>query len=318
MAFLDNSGDIILDAVLTDTGRMRLSKGDGSFKITKFALGDDEIDYSLYNPKNPNGTAYYDLEILQTPVLEAFTNNIASMKSKLISISRNNLLYLPVVKLDVVNSPVTQVTSLVRNGYILAVDTVTEQYLSDAALTYDGQSFGNEKSGLLKGQNPGTTKTITIAQGIDSQTIPYSTIIDQDLKEVQYLVEIDNRFAGLVNPIDTSKETPISYIDDDNIATYYLSYGTDPDYVKDYPNATTSNDLSIIAGPRGTRLEFKLTSRTEVSTSPYLFDKLGKALTLFNNGEGKNIKGILTNIRVTGITTGNSIDIPLLLVKRIL
>ena len=49
MAFLDNSGDIILDAVLTDTGRMRLAKGDGSFRIAKFALGDDEIDYALYN-----------------------------------------------------------------------------------------------------------------------------------------------------------------------------------------------------------------------------------------------------------------------------
>ena len=49
MAFLDNSGDIILDAVLTDTGRMRLAKGDGSFLIKKFALGDDEINYELYN-----------------------------------------------------------------------------------------------------------------------------------------------------------------------------------------------------------------------------------------------------------------------------
>ena len=48
MAFLDNSGDIILDAVLTDTGRFRLAKGDGSFKIAKFAFGDDEINYKLY------------------------------------------------------------------------------------------------------------------------------------------------------------------------------------------------------------------------------------------------------------------------------
>ena len=49
MAFLDNSGDIILDAVLTDAGRHRLAKGDGSFKIDRFALGDDEINYKLYN-----------------------------------------------------------------------------------------------------------------------------------------------------------------------------------------------------------------------------------------------------------------------------
>ena len=98
MAFLDNSGDIILDAVLTDTGRFRLAKGDGSFKITKFALGDDEINYRLYNKNHASGSAYYDLEILQTPILEAFTNNMSSMKSKLMSISRTNLLYLPLLK----------------------------------------------------------------------------------------------------------------------------------------------------------------------------------------------------------------------------
>ena len=99
MAFLDNSGDIILDAVLTDTGRYRLAKGDGSFKIVKFSIGDDEINYGLYDKNNPSGSAYYDLEILQTPVLEAFTNNASSMKSRLISIPRTNLLYLPVLML---------------------------------------------------------------------------------------------------------------------------------------------------------------------------------------------------------------------------
>ena len=79
MAFLDNSGDIILDAVLTDTGRRRLARGDGSFNIAKYALGDDEINYGSYDADNTSGSAYYDLQILQTPVLEAFTNNIASL-----------------------------------------------------------------------------------------------------------------------------------------------------------------------------------------------------------------------------------------------
>ena len=92
MGFLDNSGDIILDAVLTDTGRYRLAKGDGSFKITKFALGDDEINYGNYNSSHASGSAYYDLEILQTPVMESFTDNGAMMKSKLLSIGRDNLL----------------------------------------------------------------------------------------------------------------------------------------------------------------------------------------------------------------------------------
>ena len=87
MAFLDNSGDIILDAVLTDTGRARLAKGDGTFKIVKFALADDEIDYSLYQNSNhalgahASGSAYYDLNIQMSPILVAFTNNASWMKS---------------------------------------------------------------------------------------------------------------------------------------------------------------------------------------------------------------------------------------------
>ena len=128
MAFLDNSGDIILDAVLTDTGRMRLARGDGSFKIVKFALGDDEINYELYNKNHASGSAYYDLEILQTPVLEAFTDNAASMKSKLVSIPRNNLLYLPVLKLNEVYD--TTATAKHTSGFFLvAVDSDTETEL---------------------------------------------------------------------------------------------------------------------------------------------------------------------------------------------
>ena len=50
---LDNSGDIILDAVLTDAGRARLARGDGSFKIVKYAFADDEIDYAKYDQTTP-------------------------------------------------------------------------------------------------------------------------------------------------------------------------------------------------------------------------------------------------------------------------
>ena len=95
MGFLDNSGDIILDAVLTDSGRARLAKGDGSFRIVKFSLGDDEIDYANFN--TATASANQDLEIMQTPVLEAFTNDDSSMKSKLVTYSRTDLLYLPVI-----------------------------------------------------------------------------------------------------------------------------------------------------------------------------------------------------------------------------
>jgi len=121
MGFLDNSGDIILDAVLTDTGRKRLARGDGSFKIAKFALGDEEVNYDLYNKNHASGSAYYDLDILQTPVLEAFTNNTSTMKSKLITISRTNILYLPVIKLNE-NLAGTTRNSTSGSYYLVAVD----------------------------------------------------------------------------------------------------------------------------------------------------------------------------------------------------
>ena len=58
MGYLDNS-IVTVDAILTKKGRELLAKGDGSFKITQFALADDEIDYTLYNPSHPSGSALY-------------------------------------------------------------------------------------------------------------------------------------------------------------------------------------------------------------------------------------------------------------------
>ena len=98
MAFLDNSGDIILDAVLTDEGRRRMAQG--TFGITKFALGDDEIDYGLYNKNHPSGSAYYDLEILQTPVFEAYTQINAGITYGLLPNTATDLLYLPRAKVN--------------------------------------------------------------------------------------------------------------------------------------------------------------------------------------------------------------------------
>ena len=173
MAFLDNEGSITIDAVLTVSGRKRLAAGDGTFNISAFALGDDEINYSLYNRTHASGSAYYDLEILQTPVLEAFTNNASSMKSKLISIPRTNLLYLPVVKLNLLNDARGQHTS---GSFMIAVDKDTES------------RFGTVK-GVMFGENPGEGGTIIrIDQGLDTTEISPTFTIDADLVETQYII----------------------------------------------------------------------------------------------------------------------------------
>ena len=68
MGFQDNSGDIILDVVLTDEGRKRLARGDGSFEIVKFGCGDDEINYGLYDLTA--SSAQQDLSILHNVDVE--------------------------------------------------------------------------------------------------------------------------------------------------------------------------------------------------------------------------------------------------------
>ena len=74
MAFLNNQY-ITIDAVLTTKGRELLARNDGSFQITQFSLSDDEIDYTLYNPNHPSGSAYYGEAIELMPLLEAFVVN---------------------------------------------------------------------------------------------------------------------------------------------------------------------------------------------------------------------------------------------------
>ena len=94
MGFLDHStNNIILDAVLTDTGRKFLSRNDGSFSITKFALGDDEVDYGVI--KKYGRTVGKEKVEKNTPVFEALTNGNQALKYKLVSLSNPNLLRLP-------------------------------------------------------------------------------------------------------------------------------------------------------------------------------------------------------------------------------
>ena len=308
MAFLDNSGDIILDAVLTDTGRFRLAKGDGSFRIAKFAVGDDEINYELYNKDHASGSAYYDLEILQTPSLEAFTNNSSMLKHRLISIPRTNLLYLPVTRLNTKEAPQREDTP---GAHIVCVDKETE----DAAAI---SATGVKLPGTLFGENPKSGDLIRVDQGLDTTEIPPSFNLDSDLVETQYIIQIDNRFGNLVSK--TGNRAKVSFIDDDNVASYYLSLGTDQEYVSENTERETATGSQVITGPRGTILEFKIQSSIELNSSTYLFEKLGD-LTAGNSTQPtlspvSQVYYIDSIVRVVGATTGFSLDIPVRFVKK--
>jgi hypothetical protein len=310
MAFLDNSGDIILDAVLTDTGRYRLAKGDGSFRVAKFALGDDEINYRLYDKNNTSGSAYYDLSILQTPVLEAFTDNAAGLKSKLMTISRNNLLYLPVLKLNETNNVTKRYTD---GSFMVAVDEDTE----DAMIT--STTTGDTVVGVLKGLTVNESKNhIQIDQGLDTNyEISPTNALDADLVETQYIIEMDNRLGNIIAPQQNgSTVARASYIDDDNIASYFFSLGSDTSFVKEINNLTnTAGNGQVITGPRGTKLEFSIRSSIDLQTTTFLFDQLGGTTVISAATGTPTVQYIDTNVRVIGATTGYRVDIPVRFIK---
>ena len=99
MGFLDHvTNNVILDAVLTDTGRQFLARNDGSFSINKFALGDDEVNYGIIS-KYGRTVGKEKIE-KNTPIFEGLTNQSQAQKHKLVSISNPNLLRLPTLSLS--------------------------------------------------------------------------------------------------------------------------------------------------------------------------------------------------------------------------
>lgn len=99
MGYNDNSTDFYIDAVLTDHGRQLLARNDGSFSVTRFRFGDDEIDYRNWNELT--GSDNKDQKILDTPTLEAFSNETIALRNPLITIRNASLQFLP----DMVANP---------------------------------------------------------------------------------------------------------------------------------------------------------------------------------------------------------------------
>ena len=304
MAFQDNSGDIILDIVLTDEGRKRLAAGNNSFHVTQFALGDDEINYSLFD--TGSSTALQDLAILQTPILEAFTNNASSMKSKLLWLPNPNLLYLPILKLNEIVVPSNPTTS----NYIVLVDQST---IDDSKTSKAGNSIGYVNGNVVDGMIFGTYTEdlgsyIRVDSGIDSEDV---TEIDSSLVEQEFQVEIDNRFGTLVSRDGTVSISPVA-VDDDNIATYILRRQPGSNFVK-VPNQTQATGAeTTIRGPLSSYVEFKIRSTEALRTNNFLFNRLGSQTSQYNkaNGTSQTVNFIDSIVKVTGLTTGYSVDIP--------
>jgi hypothetical protein len=123
---------VTVDAILTKKGRELLARGDGSFKITQFALADDEIDYTLYNPDHPSGSAYFGQAIEAMPLLEAFPDETQIMKYKLTTLPRGT------AKLPILDLGFAAIR--LKQGASLAVTPQTLNYLG-ATQTFESSGY---------------------------------------------------------------------------------------------------------------------------------------------------------------------------------
>jgi hypothetical protein len=123
-----NNQNVTVDAVLTRKGRELLARNDGSFRITQFALSDDEIDYTLYNPNHPSGSAYYGEAIERLPLLEAFVDDTQDLKYQLVTLPRGT------AKLPVLNIGGRAAFS-VQQGATITFNPTTLNYLGTTETT---------------------------------------------------------------------------------------------------------------------------------------------------------------------------------------
>jgi hypothetical protein len=132
MGYLNNSV-VTVDAILTTKGRQLLAQNDGAFRITQFALADDEIDYTLYNINQPSGSAYYGEALQNMPLLEAFPNETQVMKYKLVTLPRGT------AKMPILDLGYSAI--VIKQGANLAITPQTLNYTGGNQVETSGYTF---------------------------------------------------------------------------------------------------------------------------------------------------------------------------------
>lgn len=321
--FLKNSGNIVVDAVLTDEGRKRIAKGDGSFNISSFALGDDEINYRLFNLSHPSGSKFADLNIRKTPILEAITNSSTALKYKLLTLEKQDILYLPSLILNTksatagVNAGKPQATGTNAGFYVVLCTQAAFDAYSELPQGYiDGRNI------RVASQNG---QLVVLDQGIDSTLTnkSFNDPLDSELEELQFVISVDDRFGKIVTPAPQSADAIESFVDQDNVATYFIA--KDPfapsSYFAGVPNLAEGD--SDIDGPRGERFKFGIRASNLLANGTGMFTRFGTTISSFFTGTGikstysgtTTAMAIDTVIRISGNTTGLTLDIPIRFIR---
>jgi hypothetical protein len=170
MGYLNNT-IVTVDAILTTTGRQLLAQNDGSFRITQFALADDEIDYTLYNPTNPSGSAYYGQAIENMPLLEAFAETTQTMKYKLVTLPRGT------ARLPILSVPPS---IILKQGASQAISPQTLNYLGANTVEPSGYTFTISDVRLMSTfEGVGVNTPAVTALNVSNSTTTLGTTVSQ-------------------------------------------------------------------------------------------------------------------------------------------
>ena len=197
MGYLNNSV-ITVDAILTTKGRELLAANDGSFRITQFALADDEIDYTLYNPTHSSGSAFYGEAIEGMPLLEAFPQESQIMKYKLVTLPRGTS------KLPVLNIGYDAIT--LQQGATLAITPQTLNYLgNDQVFETAGYSATIADVRLLNTYEATGISTASATNANINSTTTIGTNVSSTITGTQFSIR-----ATTVNTLFGSNSTLVS------------------------------------------------------------------------------------------------------------
>jgi len=335
MAFLDNSGDIILDAVLTDIGRRRMANG--NFSITKFALGDDEINYGLYDINHPSGSAYYDLEILQTPIFEAGTGPEATINYGLLSVTRTNLLYMPSIK---ANESFDTALQMSGNVFYLAVNGETYDRVKSESVSPPYPLGKNGELVLQSGVKE--ARAIYFESGLDTpdetanSVNRQSFITSMGMLDSTFQVSVDTRFVVGILGLGSSQPFQANENSDQVSIPFTMTQvrgGTRNRTLKNYsdfsikgvdnllfaPISTTRADPSVIRGPRGSGAALSFSVRSQLTntsgqSTPNEFERFGRTQVAIFGGTDL-YDTIDTTVYITGMGSTATAQFPLRILR---
>ena len=301
MSFLDNSGTIILDAILTDIGRQRMTQG--RFKITKVAYGDDEIDYRLYRKdaaaeRGSEWTIWLgtqtprltDQSILSQSCFEALNQPSAVINYGLTSFERNDLIYLPTLK---VNSGTTGNATIIKQHAGFSKPYQGVHYLSVNSETTKKLTTALGDTNYILENNSFTNTRLVVESGIDNTGLDGNSknckafIMQTGLLDSYYYIYADSRFFSHImtstkdaifknnangeltanfksfkRRIRTSIPTPIDQYD-----SYMAKGALNRVYSNNNVGQLTAQTLSAIAGPRGSVMALGLATVNEIGGS---------------------------------------------------